>query len=214
MPVKTTEDATSEETQDEETQETESEETQEVEGEETLGDAGKKALDAMKVKMRAAEKAAKDAKAALATREAELALKDKPAEEQALEQARAEARAEATAAANKRIIASELKLAAKGKLADVSDALLNINLDDFDVNDDGDVDTDALNDAISALLKRKPHLAASTGNRFEGSGDGGARATAKPKETFEEAIATATKARNFALVATLKQQQAAQAQKG
>jgi hypothetical protein len=153
-----------------------------IEGESDLGDAGKKALDAMKSQRNAATKEAKEARAELEKFRTDAALKDKPAEEQALETARAEARAEATKSANTRILKSELKAAATGKLADPTDAALYINLDDFDVNDDGDVDTDALTEAIDALLSRKPHLAAGGARKFEGAADQGAKGKA-PKAT-------------------------------
>jgi len=174
MPEPIADDATSEETEQiEETQDTESEETDE--GQEALGDPGKRALDAMKAQRNAERQKARDAQKELDRIKAELALKDKPADEQALETARQEARTEATKAANARILKSELKAAATGKLADPTDAALYINLDDFDVNDDGDVDSDALNEAITDLLTRKPHLAAQRPNRFDGSADQGAK---------------------------------------
>lgn len=157
-----------------------------VEGENELGDAGKKALDAMKAKWKAADALAKAANAKIATIEAAAALKDKPAEEQALEAARAEARAEATTAANARIIKSELRLAAKGVLADPADALAFIDLSDFTVSEDGDVDSDALNEAIAELIANKPHLAAGKPNRFDGGADQGAKGRdAKPSQLSE-----------------------------
>lgn len=207
MPEPTTTDATPVEEEQIETPEPEAEA---LEGAEALGDPGKKALDAMKAKMRAAELSAKEAKAELAKINAQLALKDKPAEEQALEQARAEARAEATTAANKRIVRSELKAAATGKLANPAVAEKFLDLDDFDVDDNGDVDSDALNEAITDLLKREPYLAAGKPNPFGGGGDGGARPTPKPDQSIDEQIAVAQKARNIPLVATLKLQKAAQ----
>lgn len=171
-----TEDATSEETTTDETAETE--QTTDA----PLGDAGKQALDRMKAERNAARADAKAQKLELEQLRAAAANKDKPAEEQALEQARAEARAEANKAANTRIIKSELRLAAKGVLADPADALAFINVDDFDVNDDGEPDSDALADAIADLLTRKPHLAAAATRKFEGSGDqGGKREQLKPQ---------------------------------
>ena len=142
-----------------------------IEGAEALGDPGKKALDAMKAERKAANDRAKAAEA----RVAELAAKLEGREaEHAAEQERQRAKDEALAGANKRILAAQLKLEAKGKLADVSDALLNINLDEFDVSEEGDVDTDALSAAIDDLLARKPHLAADR-RRFDGAADQGAQ---------------------------------------
>lgn len=176
MSEQATADATSTETQDEvQATETEAQETTSAEGESALGDAGKQALDRMKAERAAARAEAKAAKEALEALQAQLALKDKSAEEQELEKAKAEARAEATSAANKRILRSELKALATGKLADPADAHLYINLDDFTVDENGDVDSDALNEAITDLLDKKPHLAAAKQTRFDGDADQGAK---------------------------------------
>lgn len=156
--------------------------TQDTETTDTgLGDAGKKALDAMKAERNAAKAEARQKAAELEQLRAELALKDKPAEEQALEAAKAEARAEATTAANARILKADLRAAATGKLADPADAALFIDLTQFTVSDDGETDSDALIDAISDLLERKPHLAAQKQTRFDGAADQGAKGKdAKP----------------------------------
>lgn len=160
--------------------------TTDTSGADALGDAGKKALDAMKAERKTAKDEAAAAKQELADYKAAVALKDKPAEEQALEAARAEARTEATTLANKRILRSELKALATGKLADPTDAALYIDLDDFTVNDDGETDTDALNEAIDTLLEKKPHLAAQKQNRFNGDADGGAKGKdSKPSQLSE-----------------------------
>lgn len=186
-------DTTDTATVDEETQVDESAETQTDESDTAdaaLGDAGKRAIEAMKEREK---KARADARAALARAEAAetaLANKDKPAEEQALEAARAEARTEANAKANERILRSELKALATGKLADPTDAALYINLSEFTVDDNGDVDSDALNDAITDLLTRKPHLAAGKPNRFDGGADQGAKGKeSKPQQLTREDLA-------------------------
>lgn len=187
--------------------------TEPEQGEEALGDAGKQALDRMKQERATAKAEARDAKAELERLRAELALRDKPAEEQAIEAARAEARAEATRAANLRVVKANLRAAATGKLADPTDILAYpsiVDPDSFEVDEDGNVDSDTLADAVAELLAKKPHLAAQQG-RFQGGGDGGAKAPAKPAtEDIDEAIKSATAARNFALVASLKTQKAAQ----
>jgi hypothetical protein len=170
-----TEDATTETTEDVEEQEA-------VDGEENLADAGKKALDTMKGERNAAKREARELKQRLADLEAKLGSAGKPPEEQALETARAEARKEATTAANKRIVRANVLAAAKGKLADPADALAAINLDDFDVSDDGEVDPQALDDAITELLDRKPHWGVSAERRFTGAADQGARGKQAAKE--------------------------------
>lgn len=184
----TAEDATSEDETTDQNDATQ-DESQDTEGQTSLGDAGKQALDRMKAERNAAKAEARANKAELDRIKAELALKDKPAEEQAIEAAKAEARAEATQKANARILKSELKALATGKLADPTDAALYINLDDFTVDDNGDVDSDALNEAITELLTRKPHLAAVKPNRFDGDADQGAKGkNAKPAQLTQSEL--------------------------
>lgn len=129
-----------------------------------LGDKGKKAIDAMKAKMRAAQKEAKAAKAEAAQLKAEKESAGKPADEQALDKARAEATTTALAAANKRIIRSEVKAAAAGKLANPALAVKLLDLDDFEVDEDGNVDEEDIAEAIEDLLKENPYLAAQGGS--------------------------------------------------
>lgn len=143
----------------------------ETEGQEALGDAGKKALDAMKAKWKEAETTAKAAEQARAELQAK--LDGKEAEYKATQE-RAELEKAALNKANDRIRRSEVKAAAKGVLADPQDAYKFLDLDSFEVDDDGNVDESAISTAIANLVKEKPYLAAQ-GKRFEGSADGGAR---------------------------------------
>lgn len=160
-----------------------------IEGEDALGDPGKKALDAMKAQRNAADKRARAAEARLAEFDAAEALKGKPAEEQALELARIQGRTEAAKAANARILRAELKAVATGKLADPSDAALFLDLDAFDVSEDGEIDSDAISDAIDELLTRKPHLAAGEARRFTGHADQGARGkSSQPAQVTQQEL--------------------------
>lgn len=143
---------------------------------EPLGDAGEKALEAWKTRARAAEKEAKRAK----DLEAELAkLREASMSEQekAVEVARAEARKEAMGTANRRLVAAEVRAAAGGKLADPQDAVRFIELDQFGVDDDGEVDAKAIARAVDELVKEKPYLAAGA-TRPAGDADQGARGKA------------------------------------
>lgn len=82
------------------------------------------------------------------------------------EQAKARAvEAEALAKANGRILKAEVRAAAAGKLHDPADALRHLDLSDFEVGDDGEVDTAAVTEAIEALVKSKPYLAAQGGSQ-------------------------------------------------
>lgn len=131
-----------------------------IEGADALGDRGKKALDAMKQKWRNERKSAREIRREFEEFKRKQESAGKPDDEQAIESARAEARAEATSAANRRIVRSEAKAAAAGKLADPGLISKLADLDDIEVDDDGNVDQDALNDAIEQVLESYPSLAA------------------------------------------------------
>jgi hypothetical protein len=140
-----------------------------IPGSEALGDPGKKALDAMKAKWKAAEAKAQSEADARAALEAKIEGKEA---DYAKDQERRNVESAALAKANTRILKAEIRAAAAGKLADPADALLYLDLSRFEVGDDGDVDTDAVASAIEALAKAKPYLAAQrgTGPVFESPG--------------------------------------------
>ena len=144
----------------------------EDDGAEDLGDKGKQALDRMKAARNDAKKLAKEREAEIAELKRQLAAKDKSPEENELEQARAEARAEAITAANARVIRYEVKSAAAGKLRNPALAIRLLDLSDFDVDENGDVDTEQIQEAISDLLEENPELAAQGGNASFDSGRG------------------------------------------
>lgn len=184
-----------------------------------LGPAGEKALAAEKTrrkaefaKRREAEKRAEEAEVELAKlrRAAERAKAaqaradakdDKPSAEPADEidpdEIRREAEQKAVAAANERIVKAEVRASAAGKLADPKDALKFLDLSKFEVDADGNVDTEEIDDAIADLLKSKPYLAPaqSDGRRFKGSGDGGAKPSkpARPRSLGEAVVRHYTK---------------------
>lgn len=162
-----TDESTDETTTDDQA-ETESETTEEETVKPDPNAGAKKALDAERT-------ARKAAVAELKALKAELALKDKPAEEQALEAARAEARQEATDKANERIVRAEVKAAATGKVKNPALALKLIDVSEIEVDDDGEVDSDAVNQAITDLLEQYPELSAD-GSKFAGGADQGAKA--------------------------------------
>lgn len=152
-------------------------------GDKPLGPAGEQALERMKQDRKAAQDALKPWKALARELGAKTpdelkalvaAKRDGDTEAEA-DRIRREATAEVTAKANARIVRAEVKALAGGKFADPADAALYLHLDDFEVDEDGDVDTDAITAALDELLKKKPHLAAQGGRRFAGGGDGGHR---------------------------------------
>lgn len=142
-------------------------------GAEELGDKGKRALASMKGKWRTERQKRKEL-------EDRLAEKDGADE---AEQARRKAEADALSKANSRILKAEIRAAAKGRLNDPKDALTFLDLDQFEVGEDGEIDPEEIEEAIEDLLKAKPYLAAATAKRFQGTGDGGAaRKASRPKQ--------------------------------
>ncbi|MYW50594.1 hypothetical protein GTY64_03745 [Streptomyces sp. SID8376] len=150
------------------------------EGADQLGDPGKKALDAMKDKWKAEREKRREVERLLAER-------DKPADGDAPDPEAIVRQAEqaAMAKANERIVKAEVKAAAAGKLADPADAYKFLDLSQFEVDADGNLDADEVADAIDDLLKSKPYLAAQGGTtkRFQGTADSGARkGTGRPSQ--------------------------------
>lgn len=152
-----------------------------------LGDAGKKALDAMKGKWQRERDARKALEAQIATANAgkpDTGTTDQPVEADAIrKQAQAEARAEVL---RDRALDKVETKAAK-LFADPEDArmILAGQVDDF--LDDGQVDIEAIDAALTELLRKKPHLAAATAKRFQGGADGGARnGSTGPQQLTEE----------------------------
>lgn len=100
-----------------------------------------------------------------------------------------EARQEATLKANRRIVRSEVRANAGGKLADPEDAVRFLDLDSFEVDSDGDVDTKAIERAIGQLLKDKPYLSADAASvRRRGDADQGARGRTGSSTSMNELI--------------------------
>lgn len=172
---------------------------QEGDGTEQLGDAGKQALDRMKDER---NKARSDLKSwtALARElgaktpedlKALIAGKQQAADEADPDRIRREATAEATAKANARIVRAEIKALAAGKFADPADAVAFLDLTEFEVDDDGEVDSEAITAALTDLLSRKPHLAASGTRRFQGGADGGHRGEPAPVDTSPRGLISA-----------------------
>ncbi|WP_062077695.1 hypothetical protein [Demequina globuliformis] len=152
-----------------------------------LGDAGKKAIQAEREARKAAEKAAREAKERIAALEAKEQGREA---EHAAELEAAKVRDEALAKANQRIVSAELRAAATGKLADPMDALAFIDPTDFEVSDDGEIDSAAVSAAIADLIERKPHLAA-RGGKTEVLPDTSQGATSAGKTSTAEMFAAA-----------------------
>jgi hypothetical protein len=148
-----------------------------------LGPAGEKALAAEKDKRRAESAKRRELEAELAALKASASADTEKAD---LDAIKAQAIREANAAAAQRILRSEIKAAAAGKLADPADAYKFLDLADFEVNENGDVDTAEIADAITGLLTSKPYLKAAQSG--PGSADGGVRKGSRPDQLTREQI--------------------------
>lgn len=118
----------------------------------------------------------------LATLKAEREAQTKTPEENALADARREGETAATQRANERLVKSELRSAAKGKLSNVADALVFIDVASIEVGDDGEVDQGALDAAIATLLDERPYLGVTEQKRFQGGADQGSAKSGAPKQ--------------------------------
>lgn len=114
--------------------------------------------------------------------------------EKAVEKARKEAEAAARAESNKtwetRVVRSEVRVAAAGKLADPEDAVRFLDLSTFKVDDNGEVDGKAIAAAIDELVKTKPYLAAN-GTRGTRDFDAGSRTPAGGGRSMNDLIRSA-----------------------
>ena len=128
------------------------------------------------------------------------------------EKIRAEIRNELQAATNTRLIAAEAKAALAGKVHKPATALRLLDLSEVEVDSDGNVDTQALDDLIVKLLEDEPYLAVAQGTpqRFQGKADQGPQGVAKSEEQrLSEELAEATQKREFARAIGIKQRMAA-----
>lgn len=137
------------------------EDEEEVDGTDALGDKGQKALRAMKDRVKASKKAEREAKAEL---ERLMNSAGKTEEQLAEQQQREQREAAILNKANERIVRSEIKSAAAGKLQNPALAIRLLDLADFEVDEDGNVDEDEIAQAIDELLEREPYLAVQSGS--------------------------------------------------
>ncbi|MFJ2579976.1 hypothetical protein [Kitasatospora aureofaciens] len=137
--------------------------TSDGDGTAALGDAGKRALDAMKAERAAArQQAAAEKKRAdeLAATVAEFENRDKTDLERAT--AAADAASKRAEAATARAVRAEVKALAAAGFADPDDAAAFLDLGRY-TDSAGDIDTSTIQADLTALLEKKPHLAKAAG---------------------------------------------------
>ncbi|MGK4583476.1 hypothetical protein [Kitasatospora sp. HPMI-4] len=121
-------------------------------GDAPLGPAGEKALAEWKQRAKDAEKLARDQAARLqAFEDAQKSEAEKLAD-------RAKAAEDRAAAATRLAVTAKVEALAASRFADPLDAVDALTPDQF-IGSDGTVDTDAIEQALTGLLQRKPHWA-------------------------------------------------------
>lgn len=163
---------------------------EEVEGteEDPKPDPAEGALKALRAERQARKSAEKRARELEAKAEAANLEPD----EQKLAEARREATSTAVKAANARILKAEIRAAAKGRLSDPADAFKFLDLDEFEVSDDGEIDTADIEQAIDALLESKPYLSAGEPKRFQQAADQGAKGNKAPAQVTRDQLSNMT----------------------
>lgn len=112
------------------------------------------------------------------------ARKDKSTtpDEDVIEQAKKEAAGTVRSTLNERLLKTELKAEAKGRLQNPADAEKFLDLSQFEVDENGAVDSAALSAAIDKLLEDRPYLGTTEHRRFGGGADQGASKPARPPQ--------------------------------
>ena len=133
------------------------------EGAEQLGDPGKRALEAMKKRIRDERQKARDQLATvrkqLSDQAAKLAeFEDADKSEKEKLATKAEKAEQRVGALRDRLVQAEVKVLATGDFADPSDAQAFLGDLSRYVGDDGEVDTEQIQADLSDLLEAKPHL--------------------------------------------------------
>lgn len=171
------------------------------EGAEHLGDPGKKALDAMKARVKAAEDAkrasdtaARDLAARLKALEDAEADRNRTEEERAAAQAQRNAEQAAIAKANQRLLRADVRSAAAGKLRDPADALAFLDLASLSITEDGDTDPQQIDAAIADLLEKRPYLGVDSKPTFAKQDTAATKTkdAAGPKQLTREDLKTMT----------------------
>lgn len=161
-----------------------------------LGPEGEKALQIWKQRARAAEREAKRARE-LEAELAKLREAQMTEQERAIENARREAaeaaRTEVLRSVNERLFVAELRAATAGKLTPEAqrDLLVDpmvatklLGFDEIPVTDTGDIDSEAISQAVASFVEARPYLAPSASR--PGGADQGARPNTPSQLTRED----------------------------
>lgn len=181
-----------------------------------LGEKGEKALAAWKQRAKNAEAEAKRAKR-LEEELQKLREQNMSEQERAIEEAKREGREEASAATNERLFRAELKAAVVAAnlteqalndlLSDPTVSLRLLGMDEIPVTGSGDIDGEAISQAVSDYVDARPYLTGSA-RPTGGAADQGPRKSPRTK-TLDERIAEAEDTGDWATARQLKLQKMA-----
>jgi hypothetical protein len=165
-------------------------------GEEQLGETGEKLLAELRAKSRRDDKAKARAQARIRELEEAAAAGQKkdseiPDPDELRKQLRAEAQAEVL---RERALDKAEVMAASAGFAKPEDARLFLASDAAEYISDGQLDTDAIRDAVADLAKARPYLLAGKTPRFAGPADHGPRGGLE--KSLDQQIAEARAAGN------------------
>lgn len=159
-----------------------------------LGEAGRRAIEAERTATRRARDELRPWKAmgkrlGLTPEQIEERLSAAGQQQQNRDEAtiRREVGAEITQKTNARLVRAEVKALAAATFQDPSDVPAFLHLDDYEVDDEGNVDTAAIERDLKKLLQSKPYL----GKQAQQQGadfDGGARTGAPRPKSMNELI--------------------------
>lgn len=153
---------------------------------EPLGPAGEKALREMKKRARDAEKELRRIKAEAAKAKPD----DKPDDEPDPDKIRQEIESEVNKkyARDRALDKLEARAARQFQNPDLARKLLADQADDF-LDEKGNPDVEAINEALTELLEDEPYLAVQDDRRFKGDADGGSRNGSKPSQLTKADLA-------------------------
>lgn len=161
----------------------EDEDGKDPDGADALGDKGKNALRIMKDKLKASKKAEREAKAELQRSKSSAG---KSEEDQEADRKREERDAAVLQKANERVLRSDIKAAAAGKLQNPALAVRLLDLSDFEPDEDGVYDEEEIAQAIDDLIETDPYLAAQSGKGTQFDSARGKRKTTTKKYTQKD----------------------------
>lgn len=150
-----------------------------------LGPAGEKALREMKKRARAAERELRRLKAQQDS--SDDGDDDKPDPDKIRQEVEAEVTQKV--AKERALDKLEAKAARTFQNPELARKLLADQSEDF-LDEKGNPDVEAIQEALDELLEDEPYLAADDGTRFKGTGDGGTRNGSKPKQLTDADLAS------------------------